>query len=146
MQRYTLFSIGYESKEIKEFVSSIKKKGVDIVVDVRELPWSRKNGFSKKHLRETFKKNSINYVNFPELGSPGPIRKKYKVGGSSQEFFNKYKGYLNHLEEDLMDLLSLIKIKNVCIMCYEKDAEKCHRKIIIGKIRSMNGVIDVVNI
>lgn len=36
----TVFTLGYQLRDSNEFVSILRSAGVDIVVDVRELPWS----------------------------------------------------------------------------------------------------------
>ncbi len=40
-----LFTIGYEGVQFADFLQRLKAAGVDIVVDVRELPLSRRRGF-----------------------------------------------------------------------------------------------------
>ena len=42
-----LFTIGYEDKIIDNFISELKNNNIEKVVDVRELPLSRKKGYSK---------------------------------------------------------------------------------------------------
>ena len=43
-----IFTIGYEKSTIDDFVSRLADADIDVLVDVRELPLSRKRGFSKK--------------------------------------------------------------------------------------------------
>jgi len=38
----TIFTIGYEGRSINEFLATLKDYGVNTVVDVRELPLSRR--------------------------------------------------------------------------------------------------------
>ena len=45
-----LFTFGYEGLSIEDFVARLTLSGVREVFDVRELPLSRKRGFSKKSL------------------------------------------------------------------------------------------------
>ena len=46
----TVFTIGYEGLDIGAFMSLLAEHGIETVVDIRELPLSRKPGFSKKAL------------------------------------------------------------------------------------------------
>ncbi len=48
----TLFTIGYEGLSQKEFIATLAAAKVRIVFDVRELPLSRKPGFSKRGLAD----------------------------------------------------------------------------------------------
>jgi len=57
-----LYTIGYESKSIDNFISKLKNNDISILVDVREIPISRKNGFSKKLFSESLNKNGIGYI------------------------------------------------------------------------------------
>lgn len=45
-----LFTFGYEGLDIDAFVDRALAAGVRTIVDVRELPLSRKKGFSKNPL------------------------------------------------------------------------------------------------
>ena len=50
--------------------SRLKKIGIEQLVDVREIPLSRKNGFAKNALKKALDNNGIIYKHLPELGSP----------------------------------------------------------------------------
>jgi uncharacterized protein (DUF488 family) len=45
-----VFTIGYEGRDIDEFVICLKDFNITRLIDVRELPLSRKRGFSKSTL------------------------------------------------------------------------------------------------
>lgn len=45
-----LFTIGYEGAEIASFLATLARYGVAQVIDVRDVPISRKRGFSKNSL------------------------------------------------------------------------------------------------
>jgi hypothetical protein len=46
-----LFTIGYEGVELKDFITALKAAGATVLLDVRELPISRRRGFSKNALK-----------------------------------------------------------------------------------------------
>ena len=52
--------------------------GVEIVVDVRLTPLSRKPGLSKTKLAETLRQAAIGYVHLPQLGNPRDNRDAYR--------------------------------------------------------------------
>ena len=53
---FILYTIGYEGRKIDEFVVNLKSSHVKMLIDVRELPLSRKKGFSKNKLKEKLEK------------------------------------------------------------------------------------------
>ena len=42
-----LYTLGYEGLDVAAFIACLKRAAVRQVVDVREIPFSRKPGFSK---------------------------------------------------------------------------------------------------
>jgi uncharacterized protein (DUF488 family) len=48
MSASELFTIGYEGRGIGDFVGYLKHFKISCLIDVREIPISRKPGFSKK--------------------------------------------------------------------------------------------------
>ena len=114
------------------FISILKKHGIQQLIDVRELALSRKNGFAKSALSKFLRDNGIVYKHFPTLGSPSEIRHKLWQEGDYNKFFKEYSGALNREEsqEHLTDLEGLAHVRRTVIMCFERDVDKCHRKII----------------
>ena len=47
MKTYKLFTIGYEGRNIEEFISHLKNFNIPRLIDVRKIPLFRKKGFSK---------------------------------------------------------------------------------------------------
>jgi len=125
-----IFSIGYEGKPIGAFIALLRQHGVERIIDVRQAPYSRKPGFSKKPLEASLLNAGIEYVGIPELGTDkasrdaqkedddiAPILKEYKI-----KFQNNITHY-NHLK-------TLAREKASAIMCYEEDYRQCHRQVI----------------
>jgi uncharacterized protein (DUF488 family) len=47
---HTIATIGYEGSTIDDFVVALLHVSIDVLIDVRDLPLSRKKGFSKNQL------------------------------------------------------------------------------------------------
>jgi|Deesub1362B_J571_1020462.scaffolds.fasta_scaffold01956_3 uncharacterized protein YeaO (DUF488 family)/bifunctional DNA-binding transcriptional regulator/antitoxin component of YhaV-PrlF toxin-antitoxin module len=126
-----VYTIGYEGKDIEEFIEDLIENGVERLIDVRELPLSRKNGFSKNSLRKALNRKGIEYKSFPELGAPKELRHdlRSKIMGF-QEFAEIYSNYLKKHLDDLKALEYYISSKKSVIMCFEADWRYCHRSII----------------
>ena len=134
-----LYTIGYESKNIEEFISQLKTNNIATLVDVREIPISRKKGFSKTIFSEFLNKNGIEYIHLKKLGSPKNLRNELKQDKNYTSFFEKYLGYLKLHRDIINDLYKIILEKNCCIMCYESLPSRCHRKIICNEIEKIDG-------
>jgi len=94
MKDYEIYTIGYEGREIEEFVNRLKSFKITRLIDVREIPSSRKKGFSKSILSERLESENIEYLHFKVLGSPADIRDKLRTDGNYDSFFKAYSKYL----------------------------------------------------
>src|SRR5688572_16080609 len=64
----TIFTIGYEGATLSDFIATLQVAGVRRVVDVRELPQSRRPGFSKNVLRTALEEHGFAYEHRKPLG------------------------------------------------------------------------------
>lgn len=134
-----LFTVGYEGIDIDSFIIHLKDNAIDCLLDVREIPLSRKRGFSKTVLSERLTQENINYVHFRELGSPKPIREKLKANHDYSVFFRKMDEYLNNKIETIENAYQYVMKNTCCLMCFEHLAATCHRKIVARKIKKLDG-------
>lgn len=139
MKTYEIFTIGYEGREIDEFISRLKDFNVTRLIDVREIPLSRKQGFSKSTLKERLESENIEYVHMRSLGSPSEIRQKLKIDGDYNHFFNAYSEHLSHNKDAIMEAYRYIADGVNCIMCFERFPEKCHRLVVANRIKEQDG-------
>jgi len=134
-----LFTVGYEGIDIDNFIIHLKDNAIDCILDVREIPLSRKRGFSKTALSERLTQENIHYVHFRELGSPKPIREKLKANHDYSVFFKKMDKYLNNKIETIENAYQYVMNNTCCLMCFEHLAATCHRKIVARKIKKLDG-------
>ena len=69
-----LYTIGYEGAQPADFFDQLLASGVRALIDIRDVPISRKRGFSKNSLREGLAEHSIEYLHLKGLGDPKPGR------------------------------------------------------------------------
>ena len=134
-----LFTIGYESKNIDDFILQLQDQDISTLIDVREVPLSRKRGFSKTIFSEYLKKNGIEYIHLKKLGSPKKIREELRNNKDYPTFFEKYLNYIQSNKNIINELYKKVLEKNCCIMCYEEWPYKCHRKVICDEIEKIDG-------
>lgn len=139
MEQYSLYTIGYEGKNIYSFINHLKQAGISTLVDIREIPISRKKGFSKTILSEHLKENNIGYIHLKKLGSPKSLRKKVFEDNDYDYFFKEYSKYLKTQLDIIEELHQTILSETCCLMCFEKEAEYCHRKIVAEEIKIRDG-------
>ena len=139
MAKKKLYTIGYEGLSLRALLSRLKANKVEVVVDVREVPRSRKRGFAKSHLDLQLTQAGISYLHFGSLGSPAPARKKYKIDGDFAAFARSYAKVLKNERAVLDEVYSLAAEKDCCLLCYEADARTCHRSLVGTEIAELNG-------
>ncbi|MBU1237061.1 MAG: DUF488 domain-containing protein [Gammaproteobacteria bacterium] len=134
-----LFTFGYEGLNIDSFVARLKEVGVGVIVDVRELPLSRKKGFSKTAFAETLNRHGIEYLHVPALGCPRPVRNAYR---NNQNWDAYTRGFLAHLRKQkdaVAEVTSVSRSLTACLVCFESDFNYCHRSMVAAAIRAAGG-------
>ncbi len=137
-----LFTIGYEQTPAKSVLDELEHAGVKLLVDVRAVASSRRPGFSKSQLAAGLDERGISYVHLRGLGTPKDGRLAARAG----QYENLQKIYSKHLKtaqakEELDELSALVKKSGpVCILCYERDHQHCHRRWIAEIIEERDAV------
>lgn len=136
----TIYTIGYEGIDVDRFLSLLQDHNIETVVDVRELPLSRKPGFSKKVLADTLNVSGLEYIHLPELGCPKPIRNCYRESGNWKRYTEGFLKYLDTQNEALAHLAAMAAISNCALLCFEADYNYCHRSMVANAVNSISGM------
>lgn len=116
---------------MQDVLSLVKSYGWEVLIDVRESPYSQMKGFSQRPLREALERIEVKYVHMPELGTPKELRRAI----IEQEEY-RYR-YLEHLEEEREAyglLLKMVNDKPSVLLCFERDFKDCHRALIAERL------------
>jgi uncharacterized protein (DUF488 family) len=140
-----LFTFGYEGLAIDGFIARLKKAGVAVVVDVRELPLSRKKGFSKTVFAAALNDAGIVYTHVPAFGCPKPIRNQYKIDGNWKRYKKAFNSYLATQASAVAGLAKFSKTTKACLVCFEADFNFCHRSL-VARAASDAGGANVVHL
>lgn len=126
-----LATIGYEKSSPSGFVETLRKCGIEVLVDIRERAQSRRRGFSKTALSLAIERAGIEYIHMRALGDPKEGRDAARAG-LIEEFRKIYSDVLTAepAQEALAKVELLARSKRICLMCYEQDARNCHRKMV----------------
>jgi uncharacterized protein (DUF488 family) len=127
-----IYTIGHSTRNLEEFIEILKNFQIQLVVDVRRFPSSKKfPWFDRENLEEELKKNGIEYVHFSELGG-------YRKEG--YEAFSKTGEFSKALEK----LIEVVNEKKAVVMCAEAFWWRCHRRYIANALAEKG--IQVVHI
>ena len=137
-----LFTIGYEKARPDAVMAELKRARVKLLVDTRAVAASRKPGFSKRQLAATLDENDIGYLHLQKLGTPDAGRQAARAG----KLETLWRIYAKHLKtpeaiEAMDELVSIVKSgQSVCLLCYERDKDCCHRTRIAEIVHERTGV------
>jgi len=128
-----VFTIGYSGRTLPEFIGVLQGAGVTRVVDIRELPLSRRRGFSKTPLREALAKNGIEYVHVRAAGNPYRAQKH-----DIERCLALYSRHLDSHPEAVAEVAGVLVGNTGVLLCFEAEAAECHRSILGERLRTMN--------
>jgi uncharacterized protein (DUF488 family) len=137
-----LFTIGYEKAKPDAVLGELKRAKVKLLVDTRAVAASRRPGFSKKSLAASLDEAGIGYLHLQRLGTPESGRQAARAG----KLDTLWRIYAKHLKtqgaiEAMDELIDIVKSgQAVCLLCYERDKDCCHRSRIAEVVRERTGV------
>lgn len=131
----TVFTIGYEGLDIDAFMSLLAEHNIDTIVDVRELPLSRKPGFSKKALANVLNLSGREYIHMVDLGCPKSVRDRYREDGNWKRYTVGFMKYLKTQGDAIAELSTLVASANCALLCYEADSNFCHRSMVANAVK-----------
>jgi uncharacterized protein (DUF488 family) len=135
-----IFTIGYEQASLADFLRALQAVGVTRLVDVRELPLSRRAGFSKRQLAAAVAALGIDYRHLKPLGTPKEGRVAHRSGDQAR-FRQVVETQLATPEAlaALEELAVLAREQPSCLVCYEGDWRSCHRARIVELLARTRG-------
>ena len=139
-----IYTIGYEGTTQPDLVAALALAGVKRVIDVRAVPLSRKPGFSKNILASGLHEAGIGYVHLKALGTP-PAGREAARKGRHAEMAQIYAGQLE-LPEAIAATAQLLDLADElpsALLCFERDSETCHRRVLIDTVAPDAEVVDL---
>jgi uncharacterized protein (DUF488 family) len=127
-----LVSVGYEGRTLDELLDALVAAGVDLLVDVRLTPLSRKPGLSRRRLEAALAERGIGYRHARALGNPKENREPFRRGdvARGRAVFQKL------LAQDIAtravaEIAEAGRRGRVAVLCFERDHESCHRQVVV---------------
>ncbi len=144
-----VYTIGHSNRSLEEFVSLLRRYHIDLVVDVRRFPRSRRHPhFDSEPLRRALAERGIGYEHRAELGGRRSTRLPDSPNtGWRVEGFNAYADHLRTVEarKALAEVADRAKRQRLALMCAEALPWRCHRQIIADQlVASGIGVLHIL--
>ncbi|BAU92853.1 hypothetical protein MPPM_4248 [Methylorubrum populi] len=134
--RKTLFTIGYEGLSPERLHAALRAADVAVLADVRAVANSRKRGFSKGALKAGLLEAGLGYEHFRSLGTPKSGREAARAHDAGlmrriycEEVLDTAEGGLA-----LDALADLAAERPVCLLCFERDPARCHRRVLAERL------------
>ena len=134
-----IWTVGHSTRSGEEFVEILLAHGVEVLVDVRTYPSSRRYPqFNRDALTVSLKEKGIEYKHEARLGG----RRKPRPDSHNSAWRNEqFRGYADHMETEefkrgVQELLELAAENRVAIMCAEAVWWRCHRSLIADYLKA----------
>lgn len=128
---HTIYTVGYQGRDLDGLLAALSEHQIELVVDVRLTPISRKRGFSKRLLGEALGQEGIKYVHAPELGNPKENRAVFQTKEQVGIGKRRYRARLaNGSRARFDEVVAHSRESRVALLCFESDPEQCHRSCI----------------
>ncbi|MGE5505487.1 MAG: DUF488 family protein [Actinomycetota bacterium] len=143
----TIWTIGYEAAGFGAFLDVLRRAGVRQVIDVRDLPLSRRAGFSKRVLAASLAEAGLAYAHLRHLGTPKEGRVAAHKGDYAT-FWSVFERRLTSVESqmELRQAADLAHQQPSALLCFEADPARCHRRRVAELLRDQFGfaVVDLM--
>ena len=129
----TIVSVGYQGRSVNELIDVLRHGDVEVLVDVRLNPISRKPGFSKNPLCQALAEAGIRYRHERELGNPRENRDPFHR--------ERYEAHLRKGGSAVYaELIELARSVRIALLCYERLHRDCHRSSILDLASQQHAV------
>lgn len=141
-----LYTIGFTKKSAKEFFQLLQKNNIDLLLDIRLNNKSQLSGFAKGKDLEYFLDIICNckYKHCLEYAPSKTLLDEYKKKNISWNDYVKQYNHLLLVRNNYKDFSSTYKeFKNICLLCSEPTANKCHRRLLAEILSEYNPQINI---
>jgi uncharacterized protein (DUF488 family) len=142
----TLYTAGYQGHTIETFLDLLGGHAIEHLIDVRQLPFSRKPDFSKKRLSGHLEAAGVGYSHIVGLGTPKPLRDEVRRTKDYETFFAQMRACLVDQGEALEEALALVRARRCLLLCFEAEATTCHRWVVVEALQQRAEEIEAVHL
>jgi uncharacterized protein (DUF488 family) len=128
-----VFTIGHSTRSIEEFIALLLAHHVELVVDVRTMPRSRRNPqFNRETLPHSLRAVDIDYQH---AGALGGFRRPHPESENAGWRNASFRGYADYMQTAafataIETLMERAERQRLAVMCAEAVPWRCHRSLI----------------
>ena len=133
-----LYTIGHSNHPIERFIELLEKHRVELVTDVRAVPYSRRfPHFSQKSLASALANAGVAYA-FAGDQLGGKPRNLAHIADANQRFrvISTRPGF----SEGLAQIVANAGDRKIAIMCAEREPTHCHRALLVCRHLEPHGL------
>lgn len=143
-----VYTIGFTKRSAREFFGALKQAGIRRLLDVRLSNTSQLAGYSKREDLAYFLEavGGMQYLHEPLLAPTRELLDAYKKKrGTWDDYERGFRALLT--ERHVEDVLSsrLFDVPTV-LLCSERTAEQCHRRLVLEYLRDKWGDLEIVHL
>ncbi len=134
----TIWTIGHSTRTNDEFIGLLKSFKIDLLIDVRRFPGSRKYPhFNTEIVEASLSENQIEYKHIESLGGRRKVSQDSKNTIWNHPSFQGYADYMetSEFKKAYKELEILASKKYSAIMCSEAVWWRCHRSMISDQLK-----------
>lgn len=128
-----IWTVGHSTHALDEFVDMVRSFTIELIVDIRNYPGSRRYPhFNKESLEKHLPLKGINYIHIRELGGR---RKPLKDSVNTTWKNSAFRGYADFMDSEefkygIQTLQATASMKRTAYMCSEAVWWSCHRSLV----------------
>lgn len=138
----TLLTIGHGTLAADELASLLHDAGIEVLVDVRSYPGSRRNPqFAREAMERWVPEHGVEYRWERRLGGRRRPSERSRHVALRHEAFRAYADHMEQPEfhEALQSVLDLAAERRTAVMCSESVWWRCHRRLIADAATLLHG-------
>ncbi|OQP61729.1 hypothetical protein A3860_31180 [Niastella vici] len=140
MNNHPLYTIGHGNRKAEDFLALLKEYGIEYLVDVRSVPFSRFHPqFNRNALESFLAQHGIRYVFMSDELGGRPKDVSCYIKGKVDYDILKTKEFFKSGIERLKTAYN--KDLNLAIMCSERNPCECHRSKLIAPVLTAGNII-----
>jgi len=139
-----IWTIGHSTRSLDEFLDLLHSFSIELVVDIRSYPGSRRYPhFNKEALEISLPEKDIQYIHLKELGGR---RKADPQSANSAWRHSAFRGFADYMEtsdfkKGIDELQRLAASKRIAYMCSEAVWWRCHRSMVSDYLKSLGWTV-----
>lgn len=128
---HKLYHAGYQKWGIDAFMGALLTNGVQVLVDIRAVPYSRQTAWDQSKLRAALAGVGIEYAWRQPLGN------QFRHAPTFADSMRLFRPTLDAPKSvaALLEIRTMIRAdKAPCLLCMCDQAARCHRSVVVEKI------------